>query len=537
MKKIISAILFISLLLFSSCEKKENVESSGYKPDNTEDFEPGDSTTDDNSSDNNDTLDDEGITYQQRVDRLLEGASFSGWSIIDTYKNNVYNNEKIVSNAIYASPNGNGEGSINDPYSLEDALYSLKPGDTLYLRGGIYDSKDMDGYFIEKSGNKNNFITIRNYPNEKPVITNSYVGKEAYGIQVCENTAYVIFEGIEISNITSKNAFGIVFWGDGQNHIIIRNCDINNIKTNSNNPESDSDAGANGILLMGEATNPISDVVIASNYVHDNVTGWCESISVASNAEYIYVLDNTVSNNTNIGIDFYGNASYCNNDSLDQPRYVVASGNTVDKSKCSYADCAGIYVDGARDVIIQYNKVTNSQYGIEIGSEERKDDYPVKNILVRNNICSNNSEVGIRIGGYQMIETGVVMNVTIDSNTFYNNSTEVVLSKCSDIEFVNNVFLTKNNILETDFSKDYTKNISFNNNLLYIENASNPTFYIYNSNVNGIEEFNNLFGNNIYQEFIIDDSFKASALINSVNTLNKYDYYLNERKNYIGAVN
>ena len=33
----------------------------------------------------------------------------------------------------------------------------------------------------------------------------------------------------------------------------------------------------------------------------------------------------------------------------DQPRYCVAAGNTVYNSICSYAECAGLYLDGARE--------------------------------------------------------------------------------------------------------------------------------------------------------------------------------------------
>lgn len=39
-------------------------------------------------------------------------------------------------------------------------------------------------------------------------------------------------------------------------------------------------------------------------------------------------------------------------------------------------------------------------YGIEIGSEELQADYPVKNVIVRNNLVYKNSCGGIRVGGY-----------------------------------------------------------------------------------------------------------------------------------------
>ena len=52
--------------------------------------------------------------------------------------------------------------------------------------------------------------------------------------------------------------------------------------------------------------------------------------------------------------------------------------NTVYNSICSYAECAGLYLDGARDTIFENNIIYGSMYGIEIGSEELQADYPVK---------------------------------------------------------------------------------------------------------------------------------------------------------------
>ena len=72
--------------------------------------------------------------------------------------------------------------------------------------------------------------------------------------------------------------------------------------------------------------------------------------------------------------------------------------NYVEKSVSPYASCAGLYIDGSRDIYIAENTIVNSQYGIEIGSEEKNDDYPVTDIVVKNNILKNNTETAFRIG-------------------------------------------------------------------------------------------------------------------------------------------
>ncbi|MGM9971595.1 MAG: hypothetical protein ACI35W_04240 [Anaeroplasmataceae bacterium] len=441
------------------------------------------------------------------LDTLLEGASISDLNFINYYKNLAeYNNEIVLDNAIYASPNGNGDGSKNNPYSLDDALENLKAGDTLYLREGIYIPSSNEGYFINKSGTSTKYITIRNYPGENAVITNTSTKSEVYGIEIEANTSYVIIEGLEIKNISAYNAYGIALWGNNQNHLIIRNNSIHDIKTTSNN-QDDSDSSANAILFNGENTKAISNVIVSNNHIYNNVTGWAESLSVAGNCQYFYLINNLVENNTNIGIDFYGNAGYCSDPSLDQPRFSLAAGNIIKKSVCSYADCAGLYVDGARDIILQYNQISDSLYGIEIGSEEKNESYPVKNIVVRNNICINN-HLSIRIGGYEENNTGVVTTTKIYNNTFISNYNDyqMILAKCDGIEVENNLFyMTSTNIIQFEFSDSYIKNIVFNDNKFYSENHSKEdvVFTIYDKTLS-FDEFNEKYGSNLYEEFSIE---------------------------------
>lgn len=490
---------------------------------------------------------DKTLSYQEKIDAYLDGASINDQDFIKKIKSLDTLDNTISNNAIYASANGNGEGSIDDPYALQDAFDSLKAGQTLYLRGGTYDTKKMDGYFINCKGTKDAYIRICAYPGEKVLITNSYNGKEAYGFQVDANASYFILEGIEIANIKSQSAYGIAFWGNNQNHIIIRNMNIHHIETTSANPEKDTNSSGNAIILFGEQSKPISNVALINNYCHDNKTGWAETLSVTANCEYIYVLENRVENNTNIGIDFYGNAGYCSTASLDQPRYCVAANNVISKSFCSYADCAGLYVDGSRDILLQYNLIKNCQYGIEIGSEEghRQPNYPVKNILVRNNVCENNSVTAIRIGGYEESSTGYVKDTKIINNTFIdndksNNNAGIIIAKVDNIEFKNNLLYKSSNsdLVSTDFSESYSKNIKFTNNLFYQENksASEISTYIFKNSKTGIDAFNSIFnGSTLYHEFSVNDDYTlvsnsyAIDLGETDSDVGNYDYYLTSR--------
>ena len=354
---------------------------------------------------------------------------------------------------LYASPDGKGnECTENNPSSLETAISKLQNGYTLYLKEGTYDVKK--GIEITEEGTSTSYITISSAPGENAIITSSLSTQiglfQIYG-------SYLIIENLNFKDVTAKNVQGIVFYGGGQNHVIIRNNNFDSLKTTKKGPNY----GANGILLMGEEANPIKQVFIYGNILTNNILGYSEGISIAGNCEEIYVIKNTLKNNTNIGIDFYGNAGYCQTASLDQPRKSVATFNYISESISPYADCAGLYIDGARDIFAGYNTIENSQYGIEIGSEERKDDYPVKNIILKENTLNGNSVTGLRIGGYDEEESGIVKDSSIENNIITDSKTSVIIAKSDNITFSENIISAEKYFIETDFDENYIQNIKF----------------------------------------------------------------------------
>ena len=359
---------------------------------------------------------------------------------------------------LYASPSGSGSSCTNSsPCSLSTALGKLQKGYTLYLKKGNYNVKS--GVNISCSGTSNSYILISSAPGETAVITSSRTNK----VGLFEiSGSYIIIENITFKNVEANNVQGIVFYEGGQNHVIIRNNVFNSLKTT----KIDKNYGANGILLMGESEKGIKQVIIYKNTLTNNVLGYSEALSVAGNCQEIYVLDNVLKDNTNIGIDFYGNAGYCDNEKLDQPRLSVAMYNYIEKSVSPYASCAGLYIDGSRDIYVAENTIVDSQYGIEIGSEEKNDDYPVTNIIVHNNVLKGNTETAIRIGGFEEEETGVVQNCNITENTISGSHTAVIVSKAKDINIVGNEMLDADKyFVDIEFSSTYAKRINIENNI------------------------------------------------------------------------
>ncbi|UKI50535.1 MAG: hypothetical protein L6U99_03745 [Clostridium sp.] len=80
-------------------------------------------------------------------------------------------NDEQYKKEIYASPSGIGNGEIDNEANIYDAINLLKPGYVLYLREGTYVLNE--GISIDLSGSIDDFITIRNYPNEKVCLTSN----------------------------------------------------------------------------------------------------------------------------------------------------------------------------------------------------------------------------------------------------------------------------------------------------------------------------------------------------------------------------
>lgn len=423
----------------------------------------------------------------------------------EAFKQEILNGSSsiITENALYVAPSGSdtNTGSIDAPFkTVQKALDTVKAGQTIYLRTGTYTGLNI----FKSSGTQGNYITLRNYPGEKPYLTMT-AGTDGAILQL-EGNDYIKIEGLEIGGFSSAIAQGILLNGN-ENHVIIRNNDIHNLLTTK--PGENESGEANAILCYGEGKteeDSINNICIENNSVHNNTTGWCESVSVTGNVKYINIINNTVYENTNIGIDFYGNAGYCSVKELDQPRYCVAAGNVVYKSVCSYAECAGLYVDGARDIVLENNIIHDSMYGIEIGSEEgHRTTYDVKNIVARNNLVYNNSAGGIRVGGYEKKNTGYVKDTKIYNNTIVNNGEgeggwngELCFVKCDGIDVRNNIVYKDNSeypMIGGDLPAEYVLNVSFNNNVFYNPLGEEAIYFEFaSSSTEGMVEFNTKVG-------------------------------------------
>ncbi|RYY76894.1 MAG: DUF1565 domain-containing protein [Gammaproteobacteria bacterium] len=353
----------------------------------------------------------------------------------------------------YVSPSGNdsNNGSINAPFkTIQRAANLVNAGDTVYVRSGTY-NETID---IKRSGSSNSGLRIifKNYPGEFPIVdaTGKSVVDGQSGVFTLTNVSYVTVEGFDIKNFTTNSTsnvpIGIYVVGAGS-YVEILNNDISYI---SNTAKSDG-ANALGLLVAGTtAPASINNITISGNELYNLTLGASESLSINGNVEYWKVINNEVHDNNNIGIDAIGFEETNSNDTYNQARDGLISGNLV-YNISSYGNPAygneyaadGIYVDGGKRIIIENNIVHHTDFGIELASEHKGKS--TSYVTVRNNLVWNNSAAGITIGGYDK-DRGLTDHCTIVNNSFLFNDSKKTGAGEFQIQYYATNNVVKNNI-------------------------------------------------------------------------------------------
>lgn len=383
----------------------------------------------------------------------------------------------------YVATKGNNRnaGTKSKPFkTIQRGVSKLKAGDTLMIEGGTYYEEVEIPQSV--SGKKGKVITIRNVPGERAIISGK--GKKAPILMTLEGNQYLTIRGLEFVAAHGKDACAISVKAKTK-HFTISDNKIHDIKVSD---PSQEDCCASGIQVFGDGNTSqkvITDGLITNNKISDCETGWSEAIAVSGNCSKIRVNKNRITDTGNIGIDFSGNYGYCSNPALDFPRDCEAMENTVSKCVSGNATSYGIYVDGGQNILIKNNTVTKSGGGIEVGAENlaSKERYATKNIKIINNQLEDNIKHAITIGGYEK-KRGWVIGVLVSGNICKNNGkySIVDISKCKNIVIRNNVFHNASGnaaVIYSEFSKKYTKNVSFSRNTYYNGKSASNTEFVY----------------------------------------------------------
>lgn len=323
--------------------------------------------------------------------------------------------------------NDNNPGTIDSPFlSIKEALKKAIPGYTVLVRGGIYNDKIV----FPRSGEAGSYITLKAYPGEKAVIDGtglSVTGKEA--LVTIRAVKYINIEGFDICNYTSSKSYVIVNGitvDRGSEDIGIRKNRIYNIE---HNVPPEQGRNAHAIEIIGNTNVPLRNILVEENEIYDCNTGYSENLTINGYVDGFIIRKNKVYNGENIGIVAAGGYAANPVAALNYARNGVISDNEVYNMDGTtgpipayqqHNGAIGIYVDGARDILVERNKVYDCGRGIGIVSET--ENFPTENCIVRNNFVYNNSLAGIYLGGYVGYTTGGTINCAVINNTLYANN-------------------------------------------------------------------------------------------------------------------
>lgn len=324
--------------------------------------------------------------------------------------------------AFHVAPGASGDGTPDRPFgTIAEGLDALRPGDTLYLGGGIY----RELVNIDVSGTPGALIKIRNLPGQRPIIDGSGIPTTPGWSPLVSivDQSHVRVRGIELRDRVSTESnhvpIGILIAGSGH-RIQLRHNEVHRIEARASGFRN-----GHGIAAYGTGDDALTDVEIHGNHVHDLVLGTSEAVVMNGNVNGFEISSNHIHHVDNIGIDIIGGEGFgpAGRDAARNGRVVDNHVHHVDARPNPVngePNASGIYVDGGRDLVIARNLIHDTNIGIAIGSEHLGRDSAA--VTVRDNVIHHNHMGGIFVGGYAA-GTGGAADCRIEHNTLVANDT------------------------------------------------------------------------------------------------------------------
>lgn len=331
--------------------------------------------------------------------------------IIENIEQPIVPEQGIKEGAYYVSPSGNdsGNGTVDSPFkTIQKAANVAKAGDTVYIRQGTYREKVA----VKNSGSAGKYITFSNYPGETVTLDGTGVSLGYYlPLFSVESHSYIIIQGIKVTNSPGQG-IGDAYGEHNNSHIIVKDCST--YKTQ----------------ISGVHFYKANNIVIDNVYIDTaNLTENQEALTLAGVTDF-EIKNCTVINAQKECIDVKDG---CKNGKIYN--------NTVKNARLSSG--LAIYVDGAKsgcsNIDVYDNTIDNCIQGIVVASELGGN---VTDIKVRGNKISN-SQYGIQVAGWGHIAGGKhpMDNIRMTDNKFSGNmSINLILSNPD----AKNVFVTNN---------------------------------------------------------------------------------------------
>jgi hypothetical protein len=298
-------------------------------------------------------------------------------------------------NQFYVSPHGSasGNGSAGNPWDLSTALNhpaAVRPGDTIWLRGGTYGNSQNE-FSSRLTGTSSSPIKVRQYPGERATI-NGGLGIHA---------PYTWFWGFEIMRNPRKNGADCIDTYNNSHGTRLINLIVH-------------DCGSNGIGYWSTAGNSeIYGTLIYYNGFQAEARGAGHGIYLQNDNATggKTIAENIIFKGHNLGIQAYGSEnSRLRNVRIEgniifEPGVVQRDGNRVDAILVTVGS-------GSEDIIVESNYTYNrpgandgySRLGWQWSPHE-------KNIVARNNFF---------IGGESSLEMWNWNSLQFTNNVVYS---------------------------------------------------------------------------------------------------------------------
>lgn len=305
---------------------------------------------------------------------------------------------------LYVSLSGNNAnaGTQAAPFrTLTWAGVKAQPGDTIYVRGGVYN----ETVNVTSKGTAAAPISVQSYPGETAIYDGS--GLNANVLFSVNETQYVTVSGFEVRNASN---IAVSLWK------------TKNTKFNGNTVH---DARRNGIYAGYDSPGVSADVTIEGNVVYNCVLentahamqgGWASTVTI-NHTERARVAGNRVYNNDGeaIAVILSNHVTVTGNETFDN----YSQGVFLDNARFNTVDGNLIYSTGNT----RYFRDGFPGMGIAVANEWYDYSNPSSDNTIINNIIIN-TRWGFLYGNFEA--GGGLKNTTIANNTFYKSSQAMI---------------------------------------------------------------------------------------------------------------
>ena len=412
-------------------------------------------------------------------------------SVATVADNSIHDNDAdVFENQQYfvSADDGNddtGVGSADRPWkTIHKAMFSIPYAEdnaTINIRRGRYEIPNALYFEALRGGSEGKYFTLQAY-NDEEVIVDGGALKAAFSAMVSfSSTAYVRIKGLTFTNLSGPKS-GIYMEGNSH-HIELINNKLHGmtwVDEPSEDPAAPSPSdNLNPIAIIGNnPDSPIDSIVIRGNELYDITPGYSEGIKIVGNVTNFLVEDNNIHDIANIGIVAAGNYTWVKDSSgtlipadVNHARDGIIRNNKVSNAVSPIANSAGIYLDGAHNVLVEENTSHNNSVGFSVGCEQPG---TTEGNVLRNNVAYENTDAGLVVG---TVHAGAsVTNTTVEFNEFKQNYSkggwggELTVQQADGLSVQNNVFVSRSDL--KIIAAQAATNLSIDNNLYFGESAN-----------------------------------------------------------------